>query len=622
MGRRGPKPWATPEQESFLMARLPDYIKCQPSRQYNDFIVDTNFAFLAKWPERARLHRKGIPAEGLLTPQQTEIMKTALAKRKTAIVRWYWWITNTARLARSGNSNVALDLAMTLSGGDELKGMKAPQEVEVYSQCHYETRVKDAADTAIAAVGASSRGEKLSKRKEVTRIKYASEDKVVRDEIKKKHQDVLEKWKQGRKLAKVGFMEEATDDTKIQAFNELGPHLDRVFRYLSHKTGGLKFSCIAGGCNPSTGEIIVINFHLGETDTGAAFSTCYPGFSDVQAAYADFLKKAISHDENILALKNAAETAIHSEYCETEETDEEDKDQAAQNDGDKDQAAQNDEDEDQAVQNDGDEDQAAQNDKGERNIADNFRLEWLNNLYHMGPDNQMGLPGDIGLDTGAQAMSCATLSNKATTLPSFENFDLWSMDTENSDNGLAAALPQPQHDLSHYASHFDLDNFAAGQNPEYPIKNFFLNASYLYGDQVPLPVDPVLSVVAPYNAPSSLASNIPTPDIPSPPMTILPAPPANVQCHQPNEQMNSNAVVRPATGVTDELQSDEALRRTAHRHIPSNCAQVLNAIGSSNACVCATVGEAKENDALLPVTPAAKCKARPTNRPNKKQKRG
>lgn len=103
-----------------------------------------------------------------------------------------------------------------MSGGDELKGTRAPQEVEVYSQCHYETRVKDAADAAIVAAGANSRGEKLSKRKEVTRIKYASEDKDVRTEIKKKHQDTLEKWKQGRELAKVGFMEEVTNDTKIQ----------------------------------------------------------------------------------------------------------------------------------------------------------------------------------------------------------------------------------------------------------------------------------------------------------------------------------------------------------------------------------------------------------------------
>lgn len=103
-----------------------------------------------------------------------------------------------------------------MSGGDELKGTRALQEVEVYSQCHYETCVKDAADAAIVAAGANSRGEKLSKRKEVTRIKYASEDKDVRTEIKKKHQDTLEKWKQGRELAKVGFMEEVTNDTKIQ----------------------------------------------------------------------------------------------------------------------------------------------------------------------------------------------------------------------------------------------------------------------------------------------------------------------------------------------------------------------------------------------------------------------
>jgi hypothetical protein len=236
MGRRGPKPWTTTEQEEFLMARLPDYIRCQPTRHYNDFIVDTNLAFLARWPERACLHGQGIPAEGLLTPQQDTIVQTATEKRKTvsdlntcgrqgmdlksqipqAIVRWYRWITNTARLARSGNSNVALDLAATMSGGDELKGTRAPQEVEVYSQCHYETRVKDAADAAIIAAGATSRGEKLSKRKEVTRIKYASEDIDVRTEIKKKHQDALEKWKQGRELAKAGFMEEVTNDTKIQ----------------------------------------------------------------------------------------------------------------------------------------------------------------------------------------------------------------------------------------------------------------------------------------------------------------------------------------------------------------------------------------------------------------------
>ncbi|KAG1774212.1 hypothetical protein EV702DRAFT_1200463 [Suillus placidus] len=603
------------------MARLPDYIRCQPTRHYNDFIVNTNLAFLAKWPERACLHGQGIPAEGLLTPQQDAIVKIATEKRKTAIVRWYRWITNAARLARSGNSNVALDLAVTMSGGDELKGTRAPQEVEVYSQCHYETRVKDAADAAIVAAGATSRGEKLSKRKEVTRIKYASENKDVRIEIKKKHQDALEKWKQGRELAKAGFMEEVTNDTKIQAFNELGPHLNRVFRYLSHKTGGLKFSCIAGGRNPSTGEIVVIDFHLGETDTGAAFSACYPGFSDVQAAYANFSKQAIAHDENMLALGKSADsdmsakTPIDSEP--SEETDREDQDQVTQDEEDKD-----------------------QNDEGERNLVGDFRMEWLNDLYHIGPqeDNQMELLKDIGLDTDVQAMSrtSPSLSDEATTLSSFENFNLWTTDMEGFDNRLTVfensfhlnlvdtsldtSFHQPQHNSFHYASpHFDFGNFAAEQNPDYPIENFFFNASYPYGDQTSLPVEPVLSVVAPHNAPSPLASNIPTPDIPSSPVvTLLPAPPANVQCHQANnKQMNNNAVGRPTTGLTDEGQSDEAPRCTARRHVPSNRVQVLNAIGSSNARVCVTTREAKENDVLLPVTPAAKRKAKSINQSNK-----
>ncbi|KAG1775016.1 hypothetical protein EV702DRAFT_1047324 [Suillus placidus] len=327
-----------------------------------------------------------------------------------------------------------------------------------------------------------------------------------------------------------------------------------------------------------------------------------------------------SHDENMLALGKSADsdmsakTPIDSEP--SEETDREDQDQVTQDKEDKD-----------------------QNDKGERNLVGDFRMEWLNDLYHIGPqeDNQTELLKDIGLDTDVQAMSrtSPSLSDEATTLSSFENFNLWTTDMEGFDNRLTVfensfhpnlvdtsldtSFHQPQHNSFHYASpHFDFGNFAAEQNPDYPIENFFFNASYPYGDQTSLPVEPVLSVVAPHNAPSPLASNIPTPDIRSSPVvTLLPVPPANVQCHQANEQMNNNAVGRPTTGLTDEGQSDEAPRRTARQHVPSNCARVLNAIGSLNARVCVTTREAKENDALLPVTPAVKCKAKSINQSNK-----
>lgn len=133
------------------------------------------------------------------------------------------------------------------------------------------------------------------------------------------------------------------------------------------------------------------SFHLGETDTGAAFSACYPGFSDVQVAYADFSKKAIgkclrhesdnrilltksftAHDENMLALESAnldmsAKTPINSEP--SEETDKEDKDQVTQDEEDKD-----------------------QNDEGEKNVVGDVRMEWLNDsdLYHIGPHWEVG----------------------------------------------------------------------------------------------------------------------------------------------------------------------------------------------------------------------------------------
>lgn len=50
----------------------------------------------------------------------------------------------------------------------------------------------------------------------------------------------------------------AQADIYPRAFLELAGHLDCVFRHLSHKTGGLKFTCIAGGRNPVTGEAVVL----------------------------------------------------------------------------------------------------------------------------------------------------------------------------------------------------------------------------------------------------------------------------------------------------------------------------------------------------------------------------
>ncbi|KAG1861766.1 hypothetical protein DFJ58DRAFT_839598 [Suillus subalutaceus] len=316
-------------------------------------------------------------------------------------------------------------------------------------------------------------------------------------------------------------------------------------------------------------------------------------------------------------------------------------------------------------------DEEAMQGEGERNTDDAFRMESLDDLYHIGPqeDNQMGLQDiALGLDIETQPTSSACLSDEAKSL-SFGEFNFWSAGMEEFNTlftvlqdsfdpsfvntGLDPNFPQPQHGTFYHASpDFALDNFAAVQNPEYPVENFFLNSSYLHSVHSDEALG--LSVATPHNSLSSLTTNISVPDIlspvpvipspvlvipspvldiPSPVTTTSPMPPANAQSkstkavvsggrshclvgNKANGQTNGNDMVRPTIGLTAELQPDKAPHCTARQHIPSNHTQVLNAIGLLNARVCVTFGEAKENDGP-PVTPATKREAKPTNQPNK-----
>jgi hypothetical protein len=103
-----------------------------------------------------------------------------------------------------------------LAGGDEMRGTRAPQEVEVYSQMHYEDRVKADADALIASETVTSRGDKLLMRRIVTRDKYAKEPEEIKAEVRRRHQVALKKWRHSRELNKAGIVEEVDDETKTK----------------------------------------------------------------------------------------------------------------------------------------------------------------------------------------------------------------------------------------------------------------------------------------------------------------------------------------------------------------------------------------------------------------------
>jgi hypothetical protein len=133
-----------------------------------------------------------------------------------AIKRWYRWRTNVARLARSSRSKGVLRLDTTLAGRDELRGTRAPQEVEMYSQMFYEDRVKADADAAIVAEAITSRGDKLLMRKIITRENYAKEPEEIKTEVRRRYKEASDKWKQTRELNRAGFTEEVDKETKIK----------------------------------------------------------------------------------------------------------------------------------------------------------------------------------------------------------------------------------------------------------------------------------------------------------------------------------------------------------------------------------------------------------------------
>ncbi|KAG2739076.1 hypothetical protein P692DRAFT_201811742 [Suillus brevipes Sb2] len=91
--------------------------------------------------------RKGTSIRGIFIKEPAELHGDADVEEDTmAIKNWFRWRIIVAHLARSGGPRGVLKLETTLSGGDEMRGTRTPQEVEINSQMHYEDRVKAKAE--------------------------------------------------------------------------------------------------------------------------------------------------------------------------------------------------------------------------------------------------------------------------------------------------------------------------------------------------------------------------------------------------------------------------------------------------------------------------------------------
>ncbi|KAG1797298.1 hypothetical protein EV424DRAFT_1352801 [Suillus variegatus] len=316
-----PRKWTSKEQEEFLTSMLGEFRMRAAEKKYEEFWKKVNKLFFEKWPER-RACFGDLPADHVLTPDQVKDLASAVESREEQLATWYRWRKNPARLGRMSGVKGALKFDAVLAGGVELKGTRAPQKMDIYSYKYYGEKVKDTADAEIRAQNVTDCGPKLNKHREVTRRLYSEECEDVKNKVERRYQKAKAKYAKARLCQKSGKMPRNDDATKIKAIHELGPMLDRILKYLAHATGGWKFTILMGGKDPSTGEVSVFNYHIGELESGAQFDQTYANFDAVQGAFLAFVKDALAF-ESTLPQDSDAEEAEDSSSDSHEGSDEE-----------------------------------------------------------------------------------------------------------------------------------------------------------------------------------------------------------------------------------------------------------------------------------------------------------
>ncbi|KAG1868744.1 hypothetical protein C8R48DRAFT_771520 [Suillus tomentosus] len=290
--------WTTKDQRDFLETFSPEYREHMVDKNYEPLLKKVWRGFFERWPERSVILAH-VPADQSLTKEQEELLKEAVSKRQAQITSWYRWQNNVSRLSRTSGTKGVLKFDTVLAGGVELSGTRAPKKMHIYSHEYYAKKVKIDADKAIHEDNITHRGPKLNMRLAITQEKFEAESDEVKEEVERKYRKAKAKFARARERLKGGKMPKVDTNTKVKAIRELGPMLDRVFRYLSHATGGWKFSVLMAGPDPTKGGTVVYDYHIGELGNGAQFNTFCDKFDGIQQAFLEFTNSALAFEATL-----------------------------------------------------------------------------------------------------------------------------------------------------------------------------------------------------------------------------------------------------------------------------------------------------------------------------------
>ncbi|KAG1856423.1 hypothetical protein F4604DRAFT_1685453 [Suillus subluteus] len=186
-----------------------------------------------------------------------------------------WFRNNTKGKTTPGGTSTSKILSTLL--GQCTQGTRDLKEVEVYSQIHYESKVKPLVSDDIKENNLVLPDQKLCAIQQHMSECFANESEDVKDEV---HNETVH-INAARKLGSVVAGQDWTKEEIYRAIQELPIVLGQIFEELSTLTGGWHYSLVMGGPDPlCKGDIMTLSYHHGKSLEGLSFKTLTPNFHE------------------------------------------------------------------------------------------------------------------------------------------------------------------------------------------------------------------------------------------------------------------------------------------------------------------------------------------------------
>ncbi|KAG0700260.1 hypothetical protein DFH29DRAFT_876687 [Suillus ampliporus] len=198
-----------------------------------------------------------------LDPELAEVLKDAIKNRHKKLQEWFR--NNTKGKTRPGGTLTSKILSTMLA--KRARGTRDLKEVEVYSQLHYESKVKPLVVDNIRENNLALPDQRLRAVWHHTSECFVKEPEDVKDEVRIETQCI----NTARKFS-VAAGDDRTKEEIYRAIQELPIVLGQIFEELSTLTGGWHYSLVMGGPDPF--------YHHGKTLDGLSFKASTPNFHE------------------------------------------------------------------------------------------------------------------------------------------------------------------------------------------------------------------------------------------------------------------------------------------------------------------------------------------------------